>query len=324
MTNEEIIIRTLEELNKEPDWQKRYADYADKILVHSDAYREKSNMFHISFPLSAYSTITESGSGYTYDIRFIGQSIGKLTVTQAGNRRFSFGKGYTDLRKREEYSSLPELSESEDWGSSKMTECRRILNSISILNAKTHSPEHKCENLLLREFSKTRSDEMSFRHIKPVCFGGKFVQVTTNLKASDKGEVSYSKKGGGIDILARVGVGANSHLCVFELKDENHASESMEVVVQQALSYAVFLAQLLDDERSKNWWKVLGYNGKTEPSHVIDVVGLMPKGETIDIQGEYKVGSFKLRTRSLYFDKEALYRRERFVFSGSYAPSLDK
>lgn len=132
------------------------------------------------------------------------------------------------------------------------------------------------------------------------------------------------KKGGGIDILARVRKGRNSHLCVFELKDENHDSEPMEIVLQQALKYAVFLACLLnnegegDNERVENWWKILGYKGEKK-LNVIDVVGIMPKGTEVDCKYCYHVGSFTLNLYTLYFDKEALYQGKPFEFSGSYA-----
>ncbi len=324
MTNEEIITATLEELAKEPDWQIRYAKYADDILKNQDHYIKMSHKANISFPLSAYTTITKmKSSGCEYDIRYLGESIGTLSIKQDGERKFKYSKGYTDLQQKRGYDNLPNLDDEEKWDSDNMTLCRSILKSTNVHEAKTHSPEHKCENLLLREFSKNKSEEKSLLHIQPVKFGGKFVQFTTNLSASHKNEVSYSKKGGGIDILARAGVGANSHLCVFELKDENHKSESMEVVLQQALSYAVFLAQLLDNTNSKNWWKVLGYKGDTEPKHVIDVVGLMPKGTESRCKEEYQVGTFTLRMRTMYFDKDALYKQEKFEFSGSFINELN-
>lgn len=322
-SNQEIINETLLELSKEPDWQARYAEYAAKMLKHEDAYVKMSRKVHVEFPLSAYTTISKmTKSGCELDIRYLGQSIGILSIKESGKPQFLFSNGYTDLRTKRGFSNLPDNlnPDGEDWDSKKMSSCRSILRNADVFDTQTHSPEHKCENLLLREFSKSKSKEKSFLHIQPVKFGGKFVQLTTNLTASKKNEVSYSKKGGGIDILARVGVGANSHLCVFELKDENHLSEPMEIILQQALSYAVFLAQLLDDPRSKNWWKVLGYKGEVEPKHLIDVVGLMPQKKELEemIEDEYKVGSFTLRIRSLYFDKDALYNREKFEFSGSY------
>lgn len=318
-TNEEIIQETLKVLNDNVEWHERYADYAESLLEHEDEYRKMANRFRVKFPLSAYTTITKARHGFEYDIRFLGQSIGNLSIEENGTkyeRKFKFAKGYNDLRNR--YSDLPELDVKEEWDSDKMIKCRSCLQKIAPAVAKTHSPEHKCENLLLREFSRTRN--ATFPYINPVRFARtKYVQVTTPLNASKKNKVSYSKCGGGIDILARVGHGSNSNLCVIELKDENKSKEPMSVVIQQALSYAVFIALLLDDERTKDWWKVFGYNGKREPKHVIDVVGLMPKGTEEEINAEYQVGTFTLHVHSLYFDKEALEKRERVEFSGSYA-----
>lgn len=320
MTNQEIIDSTIRELATEKDWQDRYAKYANGILKHQDHYKRMSHKANVSFPLSAYTTISKLKSGSCiYDIRYLGQSIGTLTINKEGNRSFTYSKGYTDLKKNRGIFNLPELEKEEQWDSSNMTKCRSILKHICVSDAKTHSPEHKCENLLLREFSKKKSDNKSLLYIQPVKFGGKFVQLTTTLNASNhKSGPKYSKFGGGIDILAHVGNGANSHLCVFELKDENQKSEPMEVVLQQALSYAVFLAKLLDDERSNNWWKVLGYKNEKNVNKVIDVVGLMPKGTEIDCEEEYYVGSFTLRLRTLYFDKEALFERDTIEFSGSF------
>lgn len=325
MTNQEIIDSTIKELETEKDWQVRYAEYADGILKHQDHYKQMSHKANVSFPLSAYTTISKMNSGSCkYDIRFLGQSIGALTIKRNGERIFAVSEeGYTDLKEKRGITDLPILDKEEQWDSSKMIKCRSILKHICISEAKTHSPEHKCENLLLREFSKSKSDEKSLLHIQPVKFGGKYMQLTTPLNASNhKNGPKYSKIGGGIDILARVGVGANSHLCVVELKDENRKSEPMEVVLQQALSYAVFLAKLLDDERSENWWKVLGYQDAKKVNKVIDVVGLMPKGTVSDYEEEYKVGSFTLRLRTLYFDKEALFERDTFEFSGSFCKEI--
>ena len=66
--------------------------------------------------------------------------------------------------------------------------------------------------------------------------------------------------------------------------------------------------------------KIFGYKGQCP--HTIDVVGLIPKGEETIIEKEYQVGSFTLRTHTLYFDKDALFSREKFKFSGSFKELL--
>ncbi len=320
MTIEEKMDSLKLELSKE-NWHDRYAKYAEDILKHWKLYEEMSHKARVAFPLSAYTSISKmEKSSYEYDIRYLGQSIGTLYIEENGERYFKYSKGYADLIENRGIK-LPNLNLIEKWDSKNMSKCRSILNSINICDAEIHSPEHKCENLLLREFSKTESKQKSLLHIQPVKFGGKFVQLTTPLMASRKNEVSYSRKGGGIDILARVGLGRSSHLCVIELKDENHGSEPVDVVLHQAFSYAVFLANLLDEASTKIWWSVLGY--KKEPNHIIDVVSLMPKGEEHNIEKDYPVGSFTLRLRTLYFDKDALFNQEKFEFSGSYVKELN-
>lgn len=330
MTNQDIIKQTLEELDKDSEWKMRYAKYAKEILNKQNTYVEMSRKVKVSFPLSMYTTISKIKSGnYQYDIRYFGQSIGTLEIKKGQSKPvFRCSSGYENLRNRKELENLPKLNDKdgEEWNSVNMRRLRSILKKQEVVNATIHSPEHKCENLLLREFSKLKSKGKSFLNIQPIKLGGKlFFQLTTCLSASKPDTVAYSEgRGGGIDILARVGTGKNSHLCVFELKDENLTSEPMEIVLQQALKYAVFLACLLtkggeeDNERIENWWKILGYNGKNKPN-VIDVVGIMPKGAEVDCKYCYEVGSFTLNLYTLYFDKEALYQGKPFEFSGSYA-----
>jgi len=319
-TNKDIIKQTLDEISKEAHWKERYAGYAKDLLKNVDHYKEMSRKVNVRFPLSAYTTITKlKKSKYEceYDIRYLGYSIGSLFIGQ-DSRRFKHN-GYEDLIKK--YSSIPRLQEVEDWGGTRMSDFRKFLSHINMEEANTFSPEHKCENLLLREFHKGDSKNKSLKNIQPITFGGKFVQLTTILKASKKDEVSYSKIGGGIDILARARHNDNKvYLTVFELKDQNKSSEPMSVVIQQALSYAVFVAQLLDSPSGSDWLKIFGFNGR-HPK-VIDVVGLIPKGKETIIEEEYDVGNYKLRTHSLYYDKDALLSRKQFSFSGSFSQQL--
>lgn len=322
MTNSEIIKKTLCEISKDSDWEKRYAKYAKDILKHADLHKIVNKFAKVKFPLSKYTSISKyKGKKIETDIRYLGQSVGSLIIKSDGSRIFKKNKnGYNDLAKR--YPNIPKLKPIEDWGSRNMNRFRSFLSHIDVPSAETHSSEHKCENLLLREFHETKSYRKSLINIQPITFGGEYVQLTTNLKASEKGEVYFSRKGGGIDILARVRHDDDNKVCiaVFELKDENKTNEPMSVVIQQALSYAVFIAKLLDSNAGSDWMKIFGY--KKQCPQIIDVVGIIPKGEEEIIEGEYEVGSFKLRTHTLYFDKEALLSRIKFEFSGSFLDVL--
>ena len=320
ITNKEIVEMTLCEISKDTDWEKRYAKYAKDILMHEAYHKELTNKVKVKFPLSKYTSISKfRGKTVETDIRYLGQSIGSLIILPDGSRSFKKSpRGYNDLVKR--YPGIPKLQDEEGWNGPSMKRLRSFLSHIDVAVAETHSPEHKCENLLLREFHQTDSKKKSLLHIQPITFGGEFVQLTTNVSASKKGVVSFSKKGGGIDIMARSRHKDNKvYLGVFELKDQNKTDEPMSVVIQQALSYAVFIAKLLDSEGGSDWMKIFGF--KKIP-HIIDVVGLIPKDEETINDEEFQIGSFTLQTRTLYFDKDALFKRERFGFSGSFKEIL--
>ena len=321
MDNKEIIDNTLEEISKDYDWETRYAKYAKDILEHNAYHKEMNNKAKVKFPLSKYTSISKfRGKKVETDIRYLGQSIGSLIFEPDKEPYFKKSKsGYNDLANR--YSDIPKLQDKEEWNSRNMKLFRSFLSHIDVADAETHSDEHKCENLLLREFHQTNSKKKSLINIQPITFGGEFVQLTTNLSASKKGVVSFSKKGGGIDIMVRARHQDNKvYLGVFELKDENKSNEPMSVVIQQALSYAVFIAKLLDSKGGPDWMKVFGFN-KQCPKY-IDVVGIIPKGENANIEGEYKVGNYTLKTYTLYFDKEALLSGKKFDFDGSYKKIL--
>ena len=321
MTNEEIIKMTLNEISRDSDWETRYANYAKDILKHESYHKGMTNKAKVKFPLSKYTSISKyRGKKVETDIRYLGQSIGSLIIEPNGNRFFKKSKsGYNDLVKR--YPDIPKLQDEEEWNSLNMKRFRSFLSHIDIAGAETHSPEHKCENLLLREFHQTDSKKKSLLNIQPITFGGEFVQLTTNLSASKKGVVSFSKKGGGIDIMARSRHKDNKvYLGVFELKDQNKSNEPMSDVIQQALSYAVFIAKLLESKGGSDWMKIFGF--KKQCPHIIDVVGLIPKDKETIIEKKYQVGSYTLRTHTLYFDKDALFSREKFEFSGSFKELL--
>lgn len=222
MTNKEIIEKTLIEISKDSDWETRYANYAKDILKHESYHKEMNNKAKVKFPLSKYTSITKyRGKKVETDIRYLGQSIGSFFFEPDSKPYFKKSKsGYNDLVKR--YPDIPKLQDKEEWNSRNMKRFRSFLSHIDVKYAEIHSPEHKCENLLLREFHQTDSKKKSLINIQPITFGGEFVQLTTNLSASKKGVVSYSKKGGGIDIMARSRHKDNKvYLSIFELKDEN-------------------------------------------------------------------------------------------------------
>ena len=162
--------------------------------------------------------------------------------------------------------------------------------------------------------------------------------MPTPLKASTHNP-TYSERGGGIDILARIKpLKGISRICVMEVKDENKPAESQATAMSQAVTYAVFIAYLLRSKSCQHWWDFFMENllkatkekdGTTrnempKPLH-IDVVTIMPQGTTeefcdkdIPLEGL----DTTLHCHSLYYDGEVFQKDETFIFSGTYPNQL--
>ena len=187
-------------------------------------------------------------------------------------------------------------------------------------DVKLKSPEHKVENRLLKEFNKkTRAENKALTNIQPIKLNGCFFQMPTPLKASLHNP-EYSKQyGGGIDILARTG----RKICVMEVKDENKASESQAVAMEQALTYATFIARLLRSKSGQKWWNFFMNRDNdigAVPSWLdIFVVTIMPKGDTEEFTDPIKLPelSTTFHCHSLYYD-DIKFQKGEFEFSGTF------
>lgn len=133
--------------------------------------------------------------------------------------------------------------------------------------------------------------------------------------------------GGGIDILARCKHKDGSvHLCVIEVKDENKPSEPQAKAMEQALSYAVFIASLLRNTATgAAWWKLFGFNRAIPTTLHIDVVTIMPKGNTTEFLETIPLQELNtvLHPSTLYYDTEE-YINDKFIFSGTFPMLLKK
>lgn len=297
MTNIEIVEKTSCILtNKKEEWERIYEGYAKSVVQNEKKYGEHSRCFKINSPLHKYSSLGKVKSDSktsTFDLRFAGQSIGtvyvntdnahkvRLTVTdkqsQYAKEHFGFGNS-VELDKV-------------DWDNEKAQRFRSFFQNQETTNSiAIKSEEHRIENFLLQEFSKkTRKQAKKLCNIRPVRLGGQFFQLTTPLTAS-KHDPEYSVNprggatGGGIDILARVKQKSTRfRLTIIELKDENKKNESQELVMQQALIYATFIAHLLRSQSGNDWWKIFRekFDERSVPNHLdLNVVSLMPQGES--------------------------------------------
>ena len=118
----------------------------------------------------------------------------------------------------------------------------------------------------------------------------------------------------------------HSRLCVIEIKDENKESESQFDTMKQAVIYATFISKLLHEQ--PDWWeffmghhKLSGKNAKNLDKSDIEVVTIMPKGNTSTFENEEifipQTGT-RLHCHSLYYEQDKFDNEQAFEFSGTF------
>lgn len=295
----EVVSKTIEILSKNSEWEDIYRHYADEIIKKEKTYDSAGKKFHVRTPLVGYSSmglVMKSGKVNTFDLRFCGQSVGKVNVdvsseepsinlfvskpdADAAFRSFGYDKSKAGVW---------------DWNSDEATAWRKFYEDLAkkgAISKIAKHREHLIESFLLKEFSKRSSKDKKLCNIQPVVFGGKFFQLKTPLRASKHDEdpkIALTAKkngvlGGGIDILARVKHSdGQTRLAVIELKDENKPGESQLKTMKQAMTYATFIAKLLRSESGSNWFRIFGFSKplSRESTINIDVLTLMPEGHS--------------------------------------------
>jgi len=155
--------------------------------------------------------------------------------------------------------------------------------------------EHRLEGLWLTELLKDSSKMLPYT--KAVAIGKARFPMPTPIGASSHKAVKYSPGSrGGIDILARTGTGgANTYLCIMELKDQNVKSEPPKYALKQAIAYAAFIRELLRSDAGPQWWALFGYGGKVPKQLTLYAACVMPsvsnndytfKDMELDIDGD--------------------------------------
>lgn len=323
-TNKEIveITSTLLATNKEL-WEPIYARYADSVIRNHEKYGKHARCFKVDSPLFVYSSlgkVMSDSNTSLFDLRFAGQSVGMLRVNKENKVKLIVsGKQAQYAKDHFHFESSKELK-GVDWKTDKDANSFRLFyyDQKSTEQIAIKSEEHRIESFMLREFSKqTRKQEKKLCNIQPIRLGGKFFQLTTPLAGSSHEPIfSINDKngatGGGIDILARAKHAPfKSRIAIIELKDENNPNEPQELVMQQALIYATFIAFLLRSCSGDNWWNIFRENFKKRsivPSHLdLDLVSLMPEGlskegdlSTIELEGL----NTTLHLYTLYYNKD--------------------
>lgn len=262
-------------LDKDKGWKERFAGYAQEISGKEDEITKVKSAFHKSPNLNLYTCIGDIISNKGFNLRYKGQSVAYLkeknsVLTLLSNKNL-------DKNNKDYFGWTDSLNCS--WDSPEATKFRKYFSEN--VEKKGHV-EHLYESMLIEEFAKKSSKDKELCKIQPVRIYNQFAfQMTTTLSGSGKTiKMSQTARAGGIDILARVKHGANTNLCVIELKKEPLKSEQKAHIFRgQGLGYAVFLRELLRSESGQDWYKIFGYSGNIPDKLTIDVCIAAPTGK---------------------------------------------
>ena len=311
MTPSETIQITQEILSDHQDeWEHRFVSYLKCTTQNIPEILKRRSKFHKWSNLSVYSTIGDAKDDKPkFDLRYQGQSVGSIVIENEKVMLCMSPTQYKNNKDSKYFEGFPDFEPNDEdkykykWRGPEAKEFRRYFSTYP---EKKRHPEHRFENLLLKELSKKSSSNKSFIGIQPITLGKDiFFQLPTTLSASGK-EIKYSSNGGGIDILAR----RDGHLVIFELKDEYKPSEGPEKVMSQAVAYATFITELCKTEAAEYFWKLCGLND-TEKRKEIYVSILMPdpgngeipyQGDVIEVPGS----DMHLKLHYMFFDKETI------------------
>lgn len=311
MELKEVIKNTQKELkDNESKWKSKYEGYFSNSENNLKDILDRRSKFYKRGKLSVYSSIGKAkDNSRFFDLRFQGQSVGNVKVESDGNVLLIISKEHYKKNSSDKYlENYPKdiCKEGEyKWKSKVSTEFRKYFESCS--DKKKH-PEHRFENLILKEFAKNESSKKSLIGIQPVTIGTKsdlFFQMPTPLSASGN-SIKYSDGKGGIDILAR----RKGKLTIIELKDEYNSDGGPDTVIRQAIAYATFITELCKTKAQYKFWKICGFNNIPTGKETLNVAVMLPDpsdnskpsfaGTTLSVPGS----EMKLNLHYILFDKE--------------------
>lgn len=294
----DVVDKTKALLKQNIEWRARYEDYARKITQNLDFIKTVRESFHQWAPLMVYlntASALDAKKTVGFELRYYGQRVAKLTGHRNGKHKLST-KGFEKNNLRDFDCELH--LRGVDWAGPEAAEFRKHFrdrkgprNTVG----NSRNEEHRLESLWITELLKQGGKVLP--NTKAVEIGKVRFPMPTPISASNHKAVKYSGKyGGGIDILARTGTGgANTFLCIIELKDENVKSEPPKAALKQAIAYATFIRELLRSEAGRQWWALFGFNGAVPKQLTLYAACAMPssscndysfKDMTIDIDGD--------------------------------------
>lgn len=270
-------------LEKDRSWVDRYKKYSDNMIENSNAFIEARRKFRVYKPLHAYLTIGKAkDKKIVFDLRYLGQSVGSIKI-KGEEVLLSVDRDQSKNNKEYFKCMIGELKDV-DWKKSKEAKkFRKYFRDHA--QGLPRQIEHMVESALFSETGKTQSTNKMLCNITPVAYANTRIHMKTTLAASDakNNKISISNNGGEIDLLCRRSIKSGrgeSRLVVIEIKDENDKGESFDLAMKQAISYAVFIKELIYSEAGDNWMKLWGMKNQKKSGFIIDCAVAMPKGIT--------------------------------------------
>lgn len=272
--------------NKE-DWISRYKKYAEDINKNLDFIESARKSFRQLKQLMVYLNTTSARNAIStvlFELRYYGQTVAELTGFESGELKLS-----TKRKKRYEKNNLRDFDceiqlNDVDWVSDEAREFRKFFihrkGPRKVEIGKKENEEARLESLWLSELEEKKDKALSYA--TPVRIGKVRFSMPTPISASQKNKpVKYSGfRGGGIDILARVGTGGpDTYLCIMELKAK---SEPPKHALRQAVAYTTFIRELLRSELGRTWWPLFGFSGEIPKKLILYAAYLIPNSEYND------------------------------------------
>lgn len=292
---DKVVKAVLEALTENPEWKRRYHKYClDESAISS--IRKMRKAFRVRAPIYSYLSISKAinadATKATFDLRYQGQSIADLVVSaKPGEKAQGYevalqinqGKAKTNLRDFG-FTMAENASGKPVWSLKDAAKFRAHFKvepvRTDVGNKKNR--EHRFESEILTDMRKKSADGKILCNMQPVLLCGERFQMPTPLSASGvkNGRLVYGgPQGGGIDILARAGTGgANTNLCIIEVKDQNESKEPPQAAMKQAVAYAAFIWRLLreDEQLARKWWKLFGFGRDIPAQLTLFAVVAMP------------------------------------------------
>ena len=282
----ETVISELGQNKKE--WVKKFQGYAEVIKNNKEEIERLRRRFYRRYRLYYYLNVSQIKKGKEFDIRFLGQSVGTVIVENDNVYLTVSDKQASNSRKfGYDEEKIGKINKSA-WLSKEAKNFRAFFkNCDKGLNGK----ECMVESALYSELEKIKSENKTLCNIKPISYAGVRFHLPTPLRACDSKEnkIFISKDGrgvGGIDLLCRRRTGSKANIVVIEIKNGNKSDESFDKTMKQAISYALFIRELIHSDAGEFWMEIFRMKKQMtvakdkKQGYTIDCVVAMPKGIT--------------------------------------------